>query len=75
LPDCPSVAAEWAPTQNQIEGGDLTNWLDGVTFDTSAWGPMTEVDGLCRWESGTAVINERFFDIAPDIETRKAEYL
>ena len=61
--------------ENQIVAKDQTNWLDGVTFDTSAWGPTTEVEGLRCWKVGNATINERFFDMAPDIERLDLEYL
>jgi hypothetical protein len=54
---------------------DPTNWLDGLTFDSSNWGPMTEVEGLRWWKVGTAAINERFFDMAPDIDRLDLEYL
>ena len=68
----PSV---WGNSENQNMAADPTNWLDGVTFDSSNWGPMTEVEGL-RWcKVGTAAINERFFDMTPDIDRLDLEYL
>jgi hypothetical protein len=53
----------------------MTAWLDGLTLDTSAWGPAAEVEGLRWWRAETAMMNLRFFDMAPDIERLDVEYL
>lgn len=53
----------------------MTAWLDGLTFDTSAWGPAAEVEGLRWWRAETAMMKLRFVDMAPDVERLDVEYL
>jgi len=38
-------------------------------------GPMTEVEGLRLWRAGAATIDLRCFDVPPDFERLKPEYL